>query len=458
MRRRPKVLHAVGAIFVVSSLLLSTMAGAIHAQRARDNITLTFWAWNNDPLNHSLIDPYFRLFEKSHPGITVKWVAIADANNWVKYTTAIVAGRGPDVILTENYNPPIPQWAANGLIQPLDPWFKQLNIAQSQWLPWVWKMQSFHGKVWGFVQEYDTTLFAWNKDAFKAAGLDPNTPPRTIAELDADAKKLTKFDSSGHLIQAGIVPWQDQGGDPRYWAAMFGGSIYNQDTRTYTINTTANVAALNWIGKYAKLLGGAANANGFLNTFTGNVDPFFTGKVAMRMIGDWVPIQGFAAYGPKNLNFGLAQAPTAPGVPYGTNIIVGSDTFVMPVGAKHPQEAAELMQYMMGSAPVLKWSIGEANVPPTRAGLFDSSYVKAVPFMHLAVQTAQMAIKDPTILRPFPASSLYDRVHDQYTNAMQEVEFGKMTAQAALDGVQKFAEQTLSKAKQENPDWYASGD
>ncbi len=116
------------------------------------------------------------------------------------------------------------------------------------------------------------------------------------------------------------------------------------------------------------------------------------------------------------------------------------------------------MQYMMGTAPILKWCIGEANVPPTRAGIFDPSYVKGVPFMSVAVQTARMAITNPAILRPFPASSLYDYVHDQYTNAMQEVEFGKMTAQAALDSVQQTALARVAKAKQENPDWYSSGD
>lgn len=458
MNRRSTVLRICCAFFVVGSVLLSSMAGPVRAQRPHDTITLTFWIWNDDPLNHALIEPYFRQFEKSHPGIKVKWVAVSDANNWVKYTTAIAAGRGPDVILTENYSPPIPQWAANQFIQPLDPWFKQLNISQNQWLPWVWKMQSFHGRVWSFVQEYDTTLFAWNKDAFKAAGLDPNRPPRTIAELDADAKKLTKFDANGNLVQAGFIPWQDQGGDPRYWAAMFGGSLYDQDKRQYTLNVPANVAALDWMGKYAKLLGGVASANGFLNKFTGNADPFFTGQVAMRMIGDWVPIQGFNRYGPKNLHYGLAQPPTAPGVPYGTNIVVGSDTFVMPVGARHPQEAAELMLYMMGTEPVLKWCIGEANVPPTRAGIFDPRYVHGVPFMSLAVHTAQMALTDPTVLRPFPTSSLYDYVANQYTNAMQEVEYGKMSAKAALDGVQQIALIRVAKAKQENPDWYSAGD
>ncbi len=465
MSRQSTLRRISCAFLILGSLLLPSAVNVARAQRAHDNVTLTFWIWAGDPLTHSLIDPYFKAFEQSHPGITVDWVTVPDANNWVKYTTAIAAGRGPDAILTENYNAPIPEWAANGLIQPLDPWFKELNISQDQFLPWVWKMQSFHGHVWDFIQEYDTTLFAWNKDAFKAAGLDPNKPPRTIAELDADAAKLTKFDSHGNLLQAGFIPWKDEGADPRYWAAMFGGSIYDGDKRQYTLNEPANVQALAWMGKYAKMLGGAAKVNGFLNKFTGNADPFYTGQVAMEMVGDWVPIQAYNTYGPKNLHYGLALPPTTPGVPYGTNIVVGSDTFVMPVGAQHPKEAAELLAYMMGKAPVLKWCIGEANVPPTRAGIFDPSYVHAVPFMSLAVQTARMALSTPSVLRPFPTSSLYgytvsgqNNASGLYQTAMQQVEFGQMTAKAALDGVQQQALAYVAKAKQENPDWYAAGD
>ena len=45
-----------------------------------------------------------------------------------------------------------------------------------------------------------------------------------------------------------------------------------------------------------------------------------------------------------------------------------------------------------------------------------------------------------------------------YQEAMQEVEFGKMTAQTALNSVQQQAIAYVAKAKQENPDWYAAGD
>src|SRR5690242_10117853 len=118
------------------------MARPASARRSSVALTVSFWTTMGDPVARSQLLPFFRTFEKSHPGTTVKFVQVSQDNNFVKYTTAMAAGRGPDVVLTAGYNPPIPEWAANGLIQPLDPWFKQLNVSQDKWLPWVWKMQS----------------------------------------------------------------------------------------------------------------------------------------------------------------------------------------------------------------------------------------------------------------------------------------------------------------------------
>jgi len=458
MTKKASIGRIVVMLLTLSVLLLSTTARGARAQRAHDDVTIDFWIPLNDALTRSLLEPYFRQFEKLTPGVKVKYTFVVEDNNYVKYTTAIAAGRGPDVILTTGFNPPVPSWAANSFIQPLDPYFKQLGVTQDKFLPWIWNMQYFHGHVWGFVQEYDTTLFVWNKDAFKKAGLDPNKPPHTIAELDADAQKLTKFDAKGNLIQAGFIPWADQGTDPRFWTTMFGGRIYDAKQHKYVINSAANVRALQWIGKYAKLLGGAQKVDGFLKAFSGNADPLYTGQVAMKVVGDWVPPFNFKPYAPKNFHWGVAQAPTAPGVPYGTNIVIGSDTFVLVAGAKHPTEAAKLMLYMMRPAPVLAWSIGEANVPPTRESVFDTAFVKGAPFMSVTVDTARLALKNPAVLDPSPSSSIYDFMRPQLITAMQQVEFGRMSPQAALDGAQKLAEQHLATVKRAVPEWYNGGD
>ena len=44
----------------------------------------------------------------------------------------------------------------------------------------------------------------YNQDMFDAAGI--KSPPKTISELDADAKKLTQRSSDGTIEVAGYVP------------------------------------------------------------------------------------------------------------------------------------------------------------------------------------------------------------------------------------------------------------
>jgi sn-glycerol 3-phosphate transport system substrate-binding protein len=51
------------------------------------------------------------------------------------------------------------------------------------------------GEMMSFPFNSSTTVFYWNKDAFKAAGLDPNKPPKTWGEVAAAGAKLK---AAGH--------------------------------------------------------------------------------------------------------------------------------------------------------------------------------------------------------------------------------------------------------------------
>ncbi|MEM8646578.1 MAG: extracellular solute-binding protein, partial [Pseudomonadota bacterium] len=60
------------------------------------------------------------------------------------------------------------------------------------------------GKTYGIPFQRSTPVLYWNKDAFKKAGLDPNTPPSNWEEMVAMGKKLTVKDSSGNVTQWGV--------------------------------------------------------------------------------------------------------------------------------------------------------------------------------------------------------------------------------------------------------------
>jgi sn-glycerol 3-phosphate transport system substrate-binding protein len=63
---------------------------------------------------------------------------------------------------------------------------------------------SINGKLNSMPWNNSMPLLYINKDAFTAAGLDPNKPPTTLDEIRADAQKLTKKDNSGQTVQYGF--------------------------------------------------------------------------------------------------------------------------------------------------------------------------------------------------------------------------------------------------------------
>ena len=65
---------------------------------------------------------------------------------------------------------------------------------------------TFQGKIWGIPSGVDDRVLYWNKDAFEAAGLDPDTPPTTWDELLMYAELLTIKDDVGNFEQIGFIP------------------------------------------------------------------------------------------------------------------------------------------------------------------------------------------------------------------------------------------------------------
>jgi sn-glycerol 3-phosphate transport system substrate-binding protein len=92
------------------------------------------------------------------------------------------------------------------LIVPFDDFIK--TDADKAWLagfyPAFMENSQTGGKTYGIPFQRSTPVMYWNKEAFKEAGLDPNTPPATWEELVEFGKKLTKKDANGNVTQWGV--------------------------------------------------------------------------------------------------------------------------------------------------------------------------------------------------------------------------------------------------------------
>jgi sn-glycerol 3-phosphate transport system substrate-binding protein len=152
-----------------------------------------------------IVDGYAVEFAKAHPDITVKPVYTGSyQDSVVKAMTAAKAGNAPDVAVllsTDMFT-----LIDDDLIEPYD------AIATSEgdktWIksfyPALMENSQAGGHTWGIPFQRSTIVQYWNKEAFKAAGLDPDKAPRTWDEMVAFGKKLTKRDASGHVSQWGV--------------------------------------------------------------------------------------------------------------------------------------------------------------------------------------------------------------------------------------------------------------
>ena len=88
------------------------------------------------------------------------------------------------------------------------------------------------GELYAIPYQNSTPLLYYNKEHFKEAGLDPEKPPQTWAELVDAAKKLTKADRMGFGLPEGydymgwIMEALSMSNGGRYFNEEYGGEVY----------------------------------------------------------------------------------------------------------------------------------------------------------------------------------------------------------------------------------------
>ena len=78
---------------------------------------------------------------------------------------------------------------------------EKFNISDIE--PNIMGYYSVDDKLYSMPFNTSNPILYYNKTMFKAAGLDPNKPPRTFAEVKEYAAKLTKKDADGKVSQYG---------------------------------------------------------------------------------------------------------------------------------------------------------------------------------------------------------------------------------------------------------------
>ena len=288
-------------------------------------------------------------FNQSQDRIVVEVLSTPSVDR--KTLIATAGGDPPD--LAGMWLANVYSFADRDALMPLDDFIKAEGLTTEAWLARYYPVYSdscvYRGTIWSVFTTPTSTALHWNKAMFRAAGLDPDRPPKTLAELDAFAERLTKRNpATGEITQLGFLP-QEPGWFSWAFPQWFGGQLFDGTNITLGTNP-ANLEAYRWVANTTRRYGLESVrtfTSGFGN-FGSSQNPFMAGQVAMVIQGVWMNnyIRQFA----PGLDYGVAPWPSVvPGLDNFT--CIDADVLVIPRGAKHPREAWEFAKFLNTTNP-----------------------------------------------------------------------------------------------------------
>jgi raffinose/stachyose/melibiose transport system substrate-binding protein len=339
--------------------------GSSTGQQASSNkpVTINWWhIANNEPLK-SIWKNAADQYHAQHPNVTIKITVLENEAFKAKLTTAMQAGKPPDVFQSWGGGT-MNEQAQAGLIKDISdgtkPWIGTLNPAGV-------KLYQIDGKQYGVPYNLGVVGVWYNKKLFKQAGIDG--PPTTWDEFLGDVQKLKS---------AGITPLAV--GEKDKWPGMFWWAnlslrIAGKDAMAQAgENGSFDEAGFVEAGKQLKrLIDMKPFQPGFLaapwDGAGGEAATMANNRAAMDLMGQWAPFTFDAnAKKKKGLreNLGWFAFPTvAGGKSQPTEYFGGGDGFA--IGKDAPPEAVDFVKWLV--SPQVGSKGGESGaILPTAKG------------------------------------------------------------------------------------------
>jgi multiple sugar transport system substrate-binding protein len=427
------------------------VAGGCGSTARRDQpIHLKVWSmWTGEEERD--FENVIAAYNKTHPGVIVENLgAVTDE----KSVRAIIAGAPPDIFTLTDPSM-LGTLAANNALEPLDARFQQAGFKREDFTPGSLEQCEYHGRLCGMPYLLDCITLMYNKRVFKDAGLDPDRPPQTFEEMEADCRKITKRDAEGKLTRIGLHPIDVS---PGVVITMFDGKFVDGDR--ITADYPNNVESLTAYMRLMDDQGGYQAVQAFTSGFGANTstyNPFFHGDVGMMVSGEWNPYWAWQ-YSP-NTDYGVAPLPYPTDHPNRKGSVWLTDNlFCIPRGAKHVKEAWDFLAWTQSAVAQQMFASTLHNVPNIRAELHDRKLTDDPPFtpkhpgdrdpnswrpyygQFLALADSPTAASFP----PLPVANLYT---NQLANAFDSVGYGTKKPKPALAEINARVQREMDKYK-----------
>ena len=428
--------HVASAVLL--GLLLLPGCGLNTRDKAGGPVHVEVWSmWSGDE-EHDF-ENVLAYYNKTHPGVMLENLGAVDDPKTIR---AIVAADPPD-LCTLAAPSGLGALAANNALQPLDARFQASGLKAADYTPGSLSQCRYGGHLYAVPYLLDCIALLYNKDVFQSAGLDPNKPPQTLEEMEADAQKITQRDAQGQLTRIGVRP-----PDAVTLLSLFGGGFLDPTTGQVTADNPRNVQAAAFDKSLVDVQGGYEAVQSFSQGFgagQGSYNPFFLGQIGMTFDGQWNTYWAYH-YSPKT-HYGIAPLPYPAAYPKQKGTVwLGGNLFCIPRGAKHPKEAWDFLVWTQSPEGQQRFAMSLHGIPNLRASLHDPALRSGEPwrprygtFMDLSDSP------NATFFPPMPVATLYQ---NELTNAVDSVCYGRQTPSEALGAVRLRVQRAADEYKQ----------
>jgi multiple sugar transport system substrate-binding protein len=384
-----------------------------------DGSQLTMWVRSaTDQFSQRLVDAY-NASHKNHISLTI----IPNDNYLTKVGAAAGSRSLPDILASDVVY--TPNYTKQGLFQDISKEIKSLSynssIAKSHL-----DVASYQGKTYAVPHKLDSSVLFYNKDLFRRAGLNPDSPPKNFAEILDYARKITAlgggvtgFDIAGSCGGCGVYTLF-----PYAWAA--GVKPLSDDGTKVDIN---NDTFKQIFGLYKQLTNEKLVASSD-RTQDGSTWPnnFLSGKVGMLPLGS--PIVG-SLQQQKVFEWGVAPLMAPDGAKTAT--FIGGDVAGISVSSKHKAQAWDFLKWTLEEAQQVE-IIAKNGDLPGRTDLSGNKYTAADPRTKLIAD----GLKNGYTPFALPFGDMFNNPNGPWVETIRGAIYGPDLNKALADGQDKI--------------------
>ena len=306
---------------------------------------------------------------KRDPDRKINLTYIPHAEMVPKIAQAMASGEVPDLMGMDLIY--APQFEAAGQLEDITDRIKDWpELATAS--PGHMAVSTYEDRLYGVPLYADVSALFYNKDFFRQAGLDPDKPPTSLAEIREYADKITALggDVHGYFLPGSCAGCNIFTVGPLMWAS--GATIEPEAANGEPMQGEGVKQVLQWARDMIKAGNVAEDARGEDgNTFA---QRFGTGKVGMMGTGNFNIT--LAQEQNPDMDFGVALLP---GVETGeVATFAGGDIVTVPKGSKRVDDAVDFMKFLLSDEVQVEVYAKMLNMT-TRGDMADNKYFEENP-------------------------------------------------------------------------------